>query len=270
MNIEKEYNYFASQHAKYEKKSLSILLKELKVIFKNIPFRSLNFDEQNTYNTVLLNINQEEFQKVLYKINYTTGISHGNEFSRRLRKENPIQLKRWNPLPFFSQEFQQFLLNYYREYGGRNIMLLSETIAETVVNEIKLGTIQGETVEQMRDRIYKTVNRSDFYKWQALRIARTETTFAMNAANEISGEVSGVILEKVWIGRNDGRERATHLANNGKRIGQNELFTVGNSKMKYPGDGTNGAEAKELIQCRCTFGYEPKRDENGRLIFTDF
>src|SRR5690606_18759814 len=135
---------------------------------------------------------------------------------------------------------QLFLINYYKEFGGKNIKLLTDTYVDAVVAEIKKATFENETIIQMRDRIFKTVNKPNFYKWQALRIARTETTFAMNQAAQISGEVSGIEMEKVWITAIDGRERDTHREVNGKAVPLNGFFDVGGEKMAFPGDRLNG------------------------------
>lgn len=269
MSLESEYKKFETLHAKYELRALKSLLKEFRILFKSINFNNLSFDPKITESVIELNINDAALEKIIFKIHYTSGKEYGNIIARQLRKENTIHQKKWNPLPLFNEAFQQFLIEYYRTYGGENITLLSQTIAKTIADEIISGTYENETVQEMQTRIRKLVNSSYFYKWQALRIARTETTFAMNSAKEIAGSVSGVLMNKIWIGRNDGRERQSHIEENNKSADENGIFTVGRSKMRYPGDRTLGAEAKELIQCRCTFGFVAQRDENGRLIFTD-
>lgn len=260
------YNSYIQHFNAYEAKVLKILLTEFSKQLKGINFDNITFETAKP--SIVLNFNEESLLKTLYKVHYTIGKAYGTFIAKQLRKENPIQLKKWKPLPFFSEAFQNFLIQYYSKYGGALIRTLSETMTASVVSEIINGTYENETVEEMRDRIYKTVNKRDFYLWQAMRIARTETGFAMNSAKEIAGQTSGVLMQKVWIGRNDGRERRSHLHANGQKVDQNEMFSVGGIKMKHPGDRENGT-AKETINCRCTFGYEAKRDENGRLIFTD-
>lgn len=266
MNTLKIHDAFLKQHRAFENKALRILLTEFRKLFKEIKFDNLTPSTAEA--VILLNINEERLTKMMYKIHYTIGMQYGLSVARQLRADNPLQQKRWKPLSFFSQIFQTFLGNFYTREGGKNIKTLSETVAKQVVEAIKQGTKENETIVEMRKRIQKTVNNPDFYKWQALRIARTETTFAMNAAKEIAGDTSGVLMEKIWIGKNDGRERPSHIALNGVKVGQNDKFSVGADKMKFPGDRESGS-AREVINCRCTFGYVAKRDENGRLIFTD-
>ena len=61
-------------------------------------------------------------------------------------------------MPLFNEAFQNFLLAYYAEFGGAEIKLLTDTFITAVVEEIRKATYENETVVQMRDRIYKTVN----------------------------------------------------------------------------------------------------------------
>ena len=43
---------------------------------------------------------------------------------------------------------------------------------------------------------------------------------------------------------------------NGQKVDLDQPFTVGGSKMMFPGDNSLGAVANEIIQCRCTQYYE--------------
>ena len=260
---------FLKLHSTYENKAVRILLKEFRKMSAKIPFDVLTKD--NAESVIKLTINNEELNKALFKVHLTIGKSYGNMEARRFRRE----IKKWKPLPLFNEAFQRYLLKYYADFGGENITLLTDTYVQAVVSEIRKATFENETVIQMRDRIFKTVNSPNFYKWQALRIARTETTFAMNSAKQIAGEVSGLVMEKVWISVFDNRTRSyakgdnfDHLEMNGKTVLLNEYFNVGGEKMAFPGDKSS-ASAGNIINCRCTWNARARRDANGNLIFTD-
>jgi len=107
------------------------------------------------------------------------------------------------------------------------------------------------------------VNSPKFYKWQALRIARTETTIAMNTATNQAGIDSGVLIKKEWISAGDGNERPSHRELNGDSVELGQQFSNG---LMYPGDPSGAAD--EIINCRCTFLQVPVRDKNGDIIFT--
>lgn len=60
---------------------------------------------------------------------------------------------------------------------------------------------------------------------------------------------------KQWVSMRDKRVRHTHRQVDGKIIGIRDVFLVGDSLMLHSGDSSLGAEAKELIACRCTTKY---------------
>lgn len=263
---EKEHNKLQDA---FENKALRMLLKEFRSLFANIKAKDLFFDEKKTEASILLNINEKALEKCLYKIHYTIGIQFGRLTARQFRKENPIQIKAFQPLGNFDKEFTEFLLEQFRIYGGRQIKTLTKTASRAVIIELRKGAKLGETEEQMRDRLLKRINKSDFYAYQALRIARTETTIAMNSAQELAMISSGAEMDKIWITRMDGRERESHNLANKQKVTQSGTFIVGKSRMKYPGDRTFNAPAKEVVNCRCRCEYKAKRDGSGRLQFND-
>lgn len=259
---------FAKLHSTYERKALRMLLKEFQALGKKIPYEVLT--PENAEGLIRLTLNEAGLEKALFKVHLTIGKSYGNLEARRYRKFR--EQKKFKPLPLFNEAFQLFLINYFRESGGENITLLTETYVQSVVNEIVQAKIENETIIQMRDRIFRTVNKPNFYKWQALRIARTETTFAMNSAAMVSSDVSGVVMEKVWYTYRDSKVRDSHRAMEGKVIPSNELYELPSGvRMRFPGDksATGGNVAADLVNCRCAVSHRAKLDENGLFIFTD-
>lgn len=260
---------FAKLHNTYERKALRMLLKEFQALGKKIPYELLT--PENAEGLIQLTLNEAGLEKSLFKIYMVIGKSYGNLEARRYRKFR--EQKKFKPLPLFNEAFQLFIINYLKENAGENITSLSDTYVQSVVHEIVQSKVENETIIQMRDRIFKTVNKPNFYKWQALRIARTETTFAMNSAAMVSSEVSGVVMEKIWYTYRDSRVRDSHAAMEGKVIPSNELFTLPSGvKMRFPGDKSaiGGRRiAGDLVNCRCSISHRAKLDENGLFIFTD-
>lgn len=256
----------------YMAKALRILVPEYRKQLRAIPFNNLDF--QNSTSLILLNFDEESMRKTMYKIHYTIGKSYGFMAAKLLRKENPVQKKKYSPLPLFNEEFQEFLLKYYAKKGGELIVTLSRTMAERVTQDLIAGTMVNETVEQMRDRMIRTVNDPKYYDWMCTRIARTETGFAMNAGKYVAGQVSGVLMEKVWIAKTGGDRRHEHQMMNGQKVAADEYFELSkNVKVRFPcdrdGKGSRRDIGSHVINCTCTYGFEAKRDEYGRLIFID-
>lgn len=251
MSIESENKQYDQLHAKYEVRALRLILKEFKRLFSQIPFDNLSLDEKISETIIEMNLalNEKSLEEVLFKIHYSIGLEFGRITGRQFRRENPIQLKAFQPLSNFDKEFQEHLLEYFRIYGGSQIKELTKTAVKAIMVEIRKSAKLGETEDQMRDRIFKRVNKKDFYSWQALRIARTETTIAMNEAQSLSMISSGAEMDKIWISRMDGRERESHHLAHNQKVTESGLFLVGTSKMKFPGDRSHGAPGKEIINC---------------------
>lgn len=272
-----QYDTFLKLHNTYERKALRMLLKEFQALGKKIPYEVIT--PENAESLIRLTLNEAGLEKALFKVHLTIGKSYGNLEARRYRK---YKRQKYTKNAEIEQEITQeenntdeewllllllSLRNHNREFGGVTAALIADTYVATIIAEIaKLASV---SLQEMRKRLMKIVNKSNFYKWQALRIARTETTFAMNQAAQISGEVSGVVMEKVWITSIDGREREIHRYANGQAVPLDGFFIVGGEKMKFPGDWLNGASAKNLVNCRCACGNRAKRDANGELIFID-
>jgi hypothetical protein len=128
----------------------------------------------------------------------------------------------------------------------------------------------------MSKEITELVNRRNFYRWQALRIARTETTTAANNAAVIAGETTSVVMDKVWISAVDARTRRTppdrfdHVHMNLVKVPLGDDFNVSGELIAYPGAKTTKSGARtsggNIINCRCTVGQTPRRDENGKIV----
>ncbi|MHA7823682.1 hypothetical protein ACVVIH_13045 [Chryseobacterium arthrosphaerae] len=269
---DKVYESYVQHFNAYVAKALKMLIPEYRRQLKRIPFDNLTFNSSPVL--IAANFDQESLREVLYKIHYTIGMAYGLYNAKLLRKENPIHEKKWKPLPFFNEAFQNFLIQYYRDKGGELIVTLNRTMAERVIEDIISGSFENETIEQMRNRMMITVNDPDYYTWMCMRIARTETGFAMNAGKYIAGDVSGVLMEKVWIAKSGGNRRHEHQYMNGKTVGAKECFQLsGNVQLRFPcdrdGKGTRKAIGNQVINCSCTYGFRAKRGENGQLIFTD-
>ena len=96
-----------------------------------------------------------------------------------------------------------------------------------------------------------------FSKKRATMIARTEVVSASNAANHyaVAGQVDTSRFVRVWLATRDDRTRDTHKEADGQRQPWGTPYKVGDSELMFPGDPSLGAEAEEIINCRCTEYY---------------
>ena len=114
-----------------------------------------------------------------------------------------------------------------------------------------------------------TAYKNKTLKYRAETISRTETMQAINrgAFASISQNINeGLIKEKQvkkwWDSTRDGRTRITHLLfgqkyTRKKGISLNEPFVLPTGiRLLYPGDSSLGADASEIINCRCVVRFK--------------
>lgn len=128
-----------------------------------------------------------------------------------------------------------------------------------VAGAIKSGTPLTRTeVERITARYSDKALR-----WRGENIARTEATQAFHAAQDhsfgqgiSSGHVPADKVTKTWHSASDERVRFSHTVLDGQTVGMDDVFVspIG-SMMKHPGDTSLGAQAADIVQCRCRLSY---------------
>jgi hypothetical protein len=106
----------------------------------------------------------------------------------------------------------------------------------------------GEHVREIRNRIIGVLNTS---KEHATVIARTEATASLNYGQQAL-RTDEDVPNKLWISTIDGDTRETHVSADQQVVANRDNFMVGGYPMSHPGDGSHGAPAEEIVQCRCT------------------
>ena len=167
--------------------------------------------------------------------------------------------------------FNEIILQFMKDYFGIDLLNYAEWMTQysrEVISGILIrGTEQQMSPLEIADMIS---THPEFNRMRAMRIARTETVTAANAAGQIYANTSGMEMNKTWIAVKDKRTRHDHSAVDGTTIDINLPFNVGSALMMHPGARTqpNGlpVPAFEIVNCRCTVGYVAKRDTNGSII----
>lgn len=60
---------------------------------------------------------------------------------------------------------------------------------------------------------------------------------------------------KQWVTMRDKKVRETHAEVDGKTIGIDDIFLVGNSMFRYARDNYFSPDSKDVVSCRCTTKY---------------
>ena len=89
---------------------------------------------------------------------------------------------------------------------------------------------------------------------RAKNIANSEANTFLNYTDYVDAKSQGYKY-KTWHTMSDPKVRETHAEIEGRTIGIDELFQVGDSLMKFPHDWESAPNPAEVINCRCSVEY---------------
>lgn len=267
-NVSQYRKLWLKRHAKYELKAFRLIRRKLKEHTAKIPFENTN--QFNVVAFLEIYVPLEVFNDIYLEVYKEVGLSHGNWVGKYINKQ--IGQKDFA----FGRFADEFLANVQRMLlgqGGARIQSVRQNYIKFLMELITKEYNEGKTTSEIATAIEKYLRSRNFYRYQALRIARTETTTASNYAAVTASSVSGVQMEKVWISAQDARTRRPpespfdHYDMNEVRVDLEKPFEVSGEFLMYPGDQQNGS-AGNVINCRCAVAQVVKRDSNGNIIRT--
>lgn len=130
---------------------------------------------------------------------------------------------------------------------------LPGTVGDQLAKTLSKGTLEGETIDGLVGRLQNAY--ADLTEIEARRIARTETTGALNAglqATRIQQFKKGLVKSKRWENMEDEDVRHDHddeYGAGGQEVGVMEDFIVGGEACQYPGD--QRLSPAQRCYCRC-------------------
>ncbi len=170
------------------------------------------------------------------------------------------------------------LLTWRNLTSEQKATFITYTNQRQMTDAVSLGrrSLFEENIPQTPETLARSsaailINR--FFKQRPRVIAQTETQEAAEAtklieaqarANKVPFPAVGRVapsnlppkeVQKTWLDVGDGKVRATHKAADGQTVAEDELFNVGNSVLRFPGDSGTGAALGEIINCRCSTDY---------------
>ena len=256
-------------HKAYEKRVFGIMRRAFIDMTNKIPYESLT---ERTYKSIIqISVFNYQIENAYFDLYNQIGLMHGKRIGKVINKD----LKDFNPIVFenaYSKGLYQWILNNV----GYRITTVRNTYIKFIQDIIAEGFSNGKTIVQIAKEIKELVGKRSFYRWQSLRIARTETTAAANRGASIAGTSSRVVLDKIWISAQDNRtrrkpdDRFDHYHMNLQKVPLNDGFNVQGEVLEYPGSPVtingNPSSSGNVINCRCTIAQVPRRDRNGRIV----
>jgi len=173
-----------------------------------------------------------------------------------------------------NNEWVKEVINFLVQYGFTLVSNMTQTTKVKLQEIVAKGIEEGKSIDQITKDILSD-ETTGYSVMRAKRIARTEVMRSSNYAAMIGADKHPFEVDKVWISAKDKRTRRIpkdnydHFNMNGQKVGWADDFTSTGKKgdlvlAGFPGDPTTPAGFS--INCRCTVGFEPKRDANGKLI----
>lgn len=151
---------------------------------------------------------------------------------------------------------------------------LDETYFGLTLRDKRFDSVVKKAIETGRPLPQETISKLvTAYNKKALlyrgeSIARTEAIQAINRGSDAAhqqgideGLFTSRQITKWWASSHDSRVRNTHTELSSRYTRKTPLkfedhfVTVYGAKMKFPGDGSLGAPASELVMCRCKAQY---------------
>ena len=269
MNQQTFRKQWLRSHKAYEKRAYRIFRKAFRTMGRSIPFDQLT--EANYSGVLEHSIPTDTLKDAYTQVYLQIGIIHGTRIGRGINKD----IKE-----FTTEAFLEAFRRYVYTWVLNNLGFRIQTVrAEYIkyINEIILkGLEEGKGILEVSKEIQKLVNSRNFYSWQSMRIARTESTGAANLGAVRSARSSNIVYEKVWVSATDNRvrrhpkSRFDHLEMNGKFVLENDYFDVDGELIEFPGaqftKHGNQSSGQNVINCRCGVGFRAKRDRNGRVV----
>jgi hypothetical protein len=222
------------------------------------------------------NINLYDLYPVLNNLYYQCGYGYGWSIYKQFKgvKSEPegMQTKAAgnNEPPVTPQTIADEVMRVLRLSLAINVNEMATSLKNRILFLINEGYAQGWGYEKTAQMVRDEANIV-----RARRIVRTESVKASNMGGIIGAKKTGLLMDKRWISARDNRVRGNpagkypaaefdHWKINGTVIGIDQKFQQTGEPMGFPGD-PEGA-AGDVINCRCSLGFIPKRDANGRVI----
>lgn len=166
--------------------------------------------------------------------------------------------------------FAYVMLAYLEQKGLDQI---SAEITDTTKKQIQQYLLKSVEEGLTLPETIKLLRTAGITNYRAEMIARTETGRAANIGSMVGATATGLVTIKEWISARDARTRRVprdmfdHLHMDGTKIPFDEKFNVktkngGIEPMLHPCDPSGSAG--DVINCRCTLGYEAVRGEDGK------
>jgi hypothetical protein len=242
-NYNKTYNAAVARSQRLAYKELSSIYNDIKrVVIYQSPEQAIG---------LLDNIQAETFRQLAAKIYSSEGATFYLWQQKELSKKKDF-IRDDFQVGFFSEIWKAIMGDVL---SNSLLLIRFSKMAEKTRNDIRKILIAGTSANMSKVDIGRMITgQIGYVKTRALRIARTETTYAASLGSYRAAKDSTLPLSKVWTHGGGGKDpRPHHVALTGTTVGKEAYFLVNGQNMLYAGDPNGGAA--EVINCTCNVTY---------------
>jgi len=217
-------------------------------------------------------ISDKAIKKTIQNLHIAMGVKMAQIVDKDIKKTAKAYC---GPEEFKSKQtdlFTYVMLAYLEQKGLDQI---SAEITDTTKKQIQQYLLKSVEEGLTLPETIKLLRTAGITNYRAEMIARTETGRAANIGSMVGATATGLVTLKEWIAARDNRTRRVprdmfdHFHLDGTKIPFDEKFNVktktgGFEQMLHPCDSSGSAG--DVINCRCTLGYEAVRGANGELL----
>lgn len=202
-----------------------------------------------------INEQKEDWQKLYVGIYVEVMQAFGNQLFNQLKHDaEALEIKAPDiPLENAFDVFDEAVQDFISTVVAKKVVQVTDTTKGQIRKLIAASESQGDSIVDMAEAI-DTLYLDQIIPNRSVVIARTEVIGASNAGSQQAAQQTGLDLQKEWIATRDERTRNSHEDLDGEVRDLNEPYSNG---LMYPGDPVGSAE--DVIQCRCTEGYNVKK-----------
>ena len=207
-------------------------------------------------------INRSVWREMYPKIYQKLGMKFAK---KEFYRQRGLEAQKASAIDFLIDVWSSML----RNYAFSHINLMENELNETTIRIIKEALGDSYLLGVDRDnavRLFIKDIQGRFRK-RAGTISRTEATTISNLGKDIGArswiDQQGGQGYKVWLGRNDIKERPSHIQENNTILPIDDEFDLSGQLAQRPGDVN--LSASQRINCRCVCSYMSENRYNGYL-----
>jgi uncharacterized protein with gpF-like domain len=253
-----------------EKKYINAIQKSVFNEFKSFAKSIEKIGVEASISQLALNLWEKELIKVFEAMYKETVVTFGNAVYRVLK----IEAQQKGETFGYNAQWTKEILEFLMVKGFTLVAGITQTTKKRLIDIANKGVQEGLSVDEIVKLILDD-KELEYSNIRARRIVRTEVMRGSNIGAMKGAEAHGFQVDKQWISARDSRTRRIpedefdHVDLDGVVVPFEQPFTSNGKKGEsvvamQPGDIS--APAGFTINCRCTVGFIPKRDANGRLI----